>query len=102
MHPYFLLYLVSSQREIVNIAYNISINYCLIFFAGIVGIGCGVVVLYKPGLQLPENSHFQLFVSNHPFEIYNSKLKNEFWFEKAMSVCKKFHKNMYKLYSILS
>lgn len=92
MHPYFLLYLVSSQREIVNIAYNISITYCLIFFAGIVGIGCGVVVLYKPGLQLPENSHFQLFVSNHPFEIYNSKLKNEFWFEKAMSVCKKFHK----------
>ncbi|XP_023308791.2 protein dispatched [Lucilia cuprina] len=51
---------------------------------GILGICSAIVVLYKPGLQLPENSHFQLFVSKHPFEIYNSKLKNEFWFEKSM------------------
>ncbi|XP_013111816.1 protein dispatched [Stomoxys calcitrans] len=63
------------------------LNYAPILFTlfGIAGICCGVVVLYKPGLQLPESSHFQLFVSNHPFEVYNSKLKNEFWFEKAMA-----------------
>ncbi|XP_075159969.1 RND transporter family member dispatched [Haematobia irritans] len=63
------------------------LNYAPILFTvfGIAGICCGVVVLYKPGLQLPENAHFQLFVSNHPFEVYNSKLKNEFWFEKAMA-----------------
>ncbi|XP_058981338.1 protein dispatched-like [Musca domestica] len=63
------------------------LNYAPILFTlfGIIGICCGLVVLYKPGLQLPENAHFQLFVSNHPFEIYNSKLKHEFWFEKTMA-----------------
>ncbi|XP_061387699.1 protein dispatched [Musca vetustissima] len=63
------------------------LNYAPILFTmfGIIGICCGLIVLYKPGLQLPENAHFQLFVSNHPFEIYNSKLKNEFWFEKTMA-----------------
>lgn len=64
------------------------INHVTLYVLGIVGICSAVIVLYKPGLQLPESSHFQLFVSNHPFEIYNSKLKNEFWFEKSMSVSK--------------
>ena len=74
----------SFEAIIINAVMHYA-TYWIAFF-GIIGACSAVIVLYYPGLQLPESAHFQLFVSKHPFEIYNSKLKNEFWFEKSMSV----------------
>lgn len=52
-------------------------------FIGIIGILGGVGVFYWPGLRLPNSSEFQLFGSEHPFELYESKYKSAFWFEKV-------------------
>ncbi|XP_036322856.1 protein dispatched isoform X1 [Rhagoletis pomonella] len=67
-------------------------NYATIWIClfGAIGLCSAIIVLYVPGLQLPDSSHFQLFSSSHPFEIYNSKMKNEFWFEKSMSAYENF------------
>ncbi|XP_067619629.1 protein dispatched isoform X2 [Eurosta solidaginis] len=68
------------------------VNYSTLWICllGAIGLLSAVIVLYYPGLQLPDSSHFQLFSSNHPFEIYNSKMKNQFWFEKSIMVYENF------------
>lgn len=45
-----------------------------------VSIGFCMVVFYYPGIQLPKAQDFQIFNSNHPFERFDLKFKNEFWF----------------------
>lgn len=50
------------------------------------GVFSGIVVFYKPKLQLPDSPDFKLFVGSHPFEVYDTKFKNNFWFEKAYTV----------------
>uniref|UniRef100_W8BU90 Protein dispatched n=3 Tax=Ceratitis capitata TaxID=7213 RepID=W8BU90_CERCA len=67
-------------------------NYAMLWICvfGTIGLCSAFIVLYAPGLQLPDSSHFQLFSSSHPFEIYNSKMKNEFWFEKSISAYENF------------
>lgn len=49
---------------------------------GAFGIASGVFVFYWPKLELPDTPTFKLFVNNHPFEIYDTKYKDSFWFEK--------------------
>ena len=44
-----------------------------------------VVLLYKPGLQLPTSTDFQMFDSNHPLEAYDLYLKDRFRFESSTS-----------------
>lgn len=56
----------------------------LIIF-GVIGVISGVIVFFKPGLQLPSSNNFQNFVSSHPLEVYDLKFKHLFPFEK---VCK--------------
>uniref|UniRef100_A0A1A9WPG7 SSD domain-containing protein n=1 Tax=Glossina brevipalpis TaxID=37001 RepID=A0A1A9WPG7_9MUSC len=90
IHKLMLMFNKSINRSCQNLENCIIeavINYAFLWSItfGAIGILSIMVVLYKPGLKLPESSHFQLFVSNHPFEIYNSKLKYEFWFEKSIS-----------------
>lgn len=53
---------------------------------GGVGLLSAVIVFYWPGLQLPNSPDFKLFVSSHPFEVYESQYKNKFWFEKSFMV----------------
>ena len=53
---------------------------------GVVGVLSAVVVFYWPGLQLPETPDFKLFVSRHPFEVYESQYRKKFWFEKSFAV----------------
>lgn len=72
--------------KINNLNYLFCVIYCCLFVLAVIGALSAVVALYWPGLQLPENSHFQLFVDDHPFEVYHTKLKNEFWFERSMIV----------------
>lgn len=43
----------------------------------------GIIVFYWPRLRLPNTPNFQLFSSDHPFEIYDNKFKSIFWFEKV-------------------
>lgn len=48
----------------------------------------GVLVLHWPKLRLPDSPDFKLFISNHPFERYDSEYRDMFWFEKMYSVSK--------------
>ncbi|XP_055903846.1 protein dispatched isoform X1 [Eupeodes corollae] len=66
----------------VNAVLKFPIVWVILFST--IGIGSGIVVLYYPGIQLPETSDFQLFVNSHPFELYDSKFKNEFSFERMI------------------
>lgn len=52
----------------------------------IIGIVSGVLVLYWPRLRLPDSPDFKLFVSDHPFEMYDSIFRDMFWFEKIYTV----------------
>ncbi|XP_068156091.1 LOW QUALITY PROTEIN: protein dispatched [Drosophila tropicalis] len=74
-------------QSIMNYAY-----FWLLIF-GAMGVASAIIVFWYPGLQLPEKSHFQLFVSAHPFEIYSS-LKQEFWFEKPLQIEENFKMQM--------
>lgn len=42
-----------------------------------------MVTFYWPRLRLPDSSEFQVFASDHPFEQYDFKFRDLFWFEKA-------------------
>ncbi|XP_059612470.1 protein dispatched [Phlebotomus argentipes] len=57
---------------------------------GLVGVLSGVIVLYWPQLRLPDSPDFKLFVSNHPFEVYDSQFKEMFWFEKIYTSSESF------------
>jgi hypothetical protein len=57
-----------------------------IVILGLFGITCGVFVLYWPKLKLPDSPDFKLFVEDHVFELYDSKYKDLFWFEKIYTV----------------
>ncbi|XP_063707430.1 protein dispatched isoform X2 [Culicoides brevitarsis] len=66
--------------KLVNM-YSIFTIICL----SIIGIYSSFVVLCKPQLQLPDTVDFKLFVKEHPFEMYDTKYKNRFWFERVHS-----------------
>ncbi|XP_017103744.2 protein dispatched [Drosophila bipectinata] len=80
-------------HSIMNYAYL----WLLIF--GALGASSAVIVLWYPGLQLPEKSHFQLFVSQHPFEMY-STMKQQFWFEKPLQAYDNFKMPMHFVWGI--
>lgn len=61
-----------------------------IVLLGLVGVASGVIVLYWPRLRLPDSPDFKLFVSNHPFEVYDSQFKDMFWFEKIYTSSESF------------
>lgn len=63
--------------------------YLWIFMFTVIGTMGAVAVFYWPKFQLPDSPDFQLFSSDHPFEIYDSKFKNMFWFEKLYTVISK-------------
>ncbi|XP_030376547.1 protein dispatched [Scaptodrosophila lebanonensis] len=80
------------EDVITQLVMNYAYFWLLIF--GALGALSGVIVLWYPGLQLPEKSQLQLFVSQHPFEIYNTRLKQEFWFEKPLRAYENFKMHM--------
>ncbi|KAH8242843.1 hypothetical protein KR032_002575 [Drosophila birchii] len=80
-------------HSILNYAYL----WLLVF--GALGASSAVIVFWYPGLQLPEKSHFQLFVARHPFEIYSS-LKQQFWFEKPLQAYENFKMPMHFVWGI--
>ncbi|XP_034128147.1 protein dispatched [Drosophila guanche] len=80
-------------QSIMNYAYM----WLLLF--GALGTSSAIIVFWYPGLQLPEKSHFQLFVSQHPFEVYSS-IKHQFWFEKPLQVYENFKMHMHFVWGV--
>lgn len=74
------------RLESVLIRLVMCVPWLWIGLFGTVGVLSAVVVFYWPGLQLPESPDFKLFVSTHPFEVYESQYKSRFWFEKSFAV----------------
>lgn len=64
----------------------VRLPYLWIILFAFIGILGGIIVLYWPKFRLPDSPDFQLFSSDHPFEVYDSKFKNKFWFEKLYTV----------------
>ncbi|GAB1609614.1 protein dispatched homolog 1-like [Argonauta hians] len=57
--------------------------YVWLFLFGMCGLGSSIVVFIYPGVKLPTKEKFQYFSSDHLLEVYDIKLWNHFWFEKA-------------------
>lgn len=64
----------------------LKLPYLWILSLGAIGILSGFIVFYWPRLRLPDSPDFQLFENSHPFEIYENRFKNMFWFEKVYTV----------------
>lgn len=65
---------------IISLVINYSILWIVVL--GLFGCASAVFVLYWPKLELPDTPTFRLFTSSHPFEVYEAKFKDLFWFEK--------------------
>lgn len=61
----------------------VKLRYLWLTVFGTLGVGGAVVVLVYPKLRLPTTNEFQLFAHDHMFEVYDLKIKDLFWFEKA-------------------
>lgn len=72
------------EKHIINAI--VKMPYLWIVLFGSIGVLSGIVVFYWPGLQLPTSADFKLFVASHPFEVYDSQYKSQFWFERSFSV----------------
>lgn len=67
-----------------KIVFHFRWFWILVFF--ILGVLSTTIVWIWPGMKLPESMEFQLFRESHPFEQYDMIYKNQFWFEKILSV----------------
>jgi protein dispatched 1 len=68
------------------------INYAVFWIVvlGSFALMNAVFVLYWPKLELPDTPTFRLFRSDHPFEVYEEKFKDLFWFEKMYTSSESF------------
>ncbi|XP_058062470.1 protein dispatched [Anopheles bellator] len=80
------------SRRVEDTIIGLVINLPLVWIAllGLIGILSGVLVLHWPKLRLPDSPDFKLFISNHPFERYDSEYKDMFWFEKMYTATESF------------
>jgi predicted RND superfamily exporter protein len=81
---FFKFYSQLSSR-VENLIVKLVIEYSLIWIVslGSFGIISAYFVLQWPKLELPDTPNFRLFVEEHPFEVYEAKYKDFFWFEKS-------------------
>lgn len=56
--------------------------WMLIFIGA--AIGSCIVIFYKPKLNLPDVDYFPFFDALNPFELYDRKFRDIFWFEKEL------------------
>ncbi|KFB38757.1 AGAP004140-PA-like protein [Anopheles sinensis] len=88
--PFIALAQFSRRLEDAIIGLVIGVPWLWISLLGTVGIFSGVLVLHWPKLRLPDSPDFKLFISNHPFERYDSEYKEMFWFEKMYTTTESF------------
>ncbi|TRY78598.1 hypothetical protein TCAL_06908 [Tigriopus californicus] len=60
-------------------------RYLWVGALGSLFVGSVIVVLYRPGLRLPDKEQFQLFNANHIFERYDMFYKKFFAFEQSVT-----------------
>ena len=63
----------------------IRLRYLWIILFGGLGVTCGFLVFHYPKLRLPTSFRFQVFRQEHLMEVYDQKLKDNFWFEKSIN-----------------
>ena len=63
-----------------------KLRYVWLLLYGCLSIGGIVATFYHPKLKLPVSNEFQVFSADHPFEVYDLNIKDQFWFEKAAGV----------------
>lgn len=80
----FYIFGKSLEGFFINIVVKLPWLWLIVF--GAIGVISGVIVFYKPGLQLPSSNQFQNFVSTHPLEMYQLKFKHMFPFEEVSMV----------------
>lgn len=56
------------------------------FCTVLIGVLSGVIVLYYPKLGLPDSPTFQLLEGEHPFELYDTKYRYLYQFERSFTV----------------
>lgn len=66
----------------------IRLRFLWIILFGAIGIVSGFVVFHYPKLQLPTSFGVKMFRDDHMMEIYDQQLRQNFWFEKAVSESK--------------
>lgn len=76
------------EQFIVMLILNYRIFFVVVL--GSFGIASACFVLYWPKLELPDTPTFRLFTSEHPFEVYEAKYKDLFWFEKMYTSSESF------------
>uniref|UniRef100_A0A182MN79 SSD domain-containing protein n=1 Tax=Anopheles culicifacies TaxID=139723 RepID=A0A182MN79_9DIPT len=88
--PFISIAQISRRVEDVIIDLIITLPWLWITLLGTIGIMSGILVLHWPKLRLPDSPDFKLFISNHPFERYDSEYKDMFWFEKMYTTTETF------------
>ncbi|XP_049278174.1 protein dispatched [Anopheles funestus] len=88
--PFISIAHISRRVEDAIIDLIINLPWLWITLLGTIGIASGILVLHWPKLRLPDSPDFKLFISNHPFERYDSEYKDMFWFEKMYTTTETF------------
>uniref|UniRef100_A0A182Q1X4 SSD domain-containing protein n=1 Tax=Anopheles farauti TaxID=69004 RepID=A0A182Q1X4_9DIPT len=88
--PFISIAHFSRRVEDTVIELIITLPWLWITLLGTIGVLSGVLVLHWPKLRLPDSPDFKLFISNHPFERYDSEYKDMFWFEKMYTTTETF------------
>lgn len=81
---YFCTLCEQKQQLFIDLILNLRYVWFILF--SLLACASAVVVFYKPKLQLPSTSEFQLFYTTHPFEQYDLKYKDMFWFKHIQKV----------------
>ncbi|CAH1377826.1 unnamed protein product [Tenebrio molitor] len=71
-----------SSKERFLLDSVVNFRYIWLAVLSTIALISTIIVIYYPKFQLPDSSEFQLFDSSHPFEQYDFKYKNHFWFKR--------------------
>ncbi len=88
--PYKIYYMISDWSRIffekILPCLIVKLRYFWILLYGCISLAGILIIFYYPSLKLPSSNEFQVFSMDHPFEVYDFKIKDQFWFEKAAGV----------------
>lgn len=81
---------IRTKMEIFVITLVIEYSAYWIILLGSFGLLSVFFITHYPKLKLPDTPNFRLFIDDHPFEIYEAKYKDYFWFEKMYTSSESF------------
>lgn len=81
------------EDEIISVKNKLSLKKYvevivnnMLYISGSLSILSAVVVMYYPGLKLPDSRSFQLFQSSQLLEQYDLVYRDNYWFERSNRV----------------